>query len=85
MRGVVMATAGRGGTTFLLLGGSGAGKTLLVKRLQNIPLLREEGGGAKLFGEVKKEGRLSHDSLICSSVGWLRTVGGDGFGYRVGS
>ncbi|KAJ6660368.1 hypothetical protein lerEdw1_017791 [Lerista edwardsae] len=31
-----MATASGAGSTYLLLGGSGAGKTLLVKRLQNI-------------------------------------------------
>lgn len=50
-RRVVMATAGRGGSTFLLLGGSGAGKTLLVKRLQNIPPGKEGGR------EAEKEAR----------------------------
>ncbi|XP_060109059.1 ADP-ribosylation factor-like protein 16 [Heteronotia binoei] len=42
-----MATAGRGGSTFLLLGCSGAGKTLLVKRLQKL----SSRDGAKDLGE----------------------------------
>ncbi|XP_062826833.1 ADP-ribosylation factor-like protein 16 isoform X3 [Anolis carolinensis] len=42
-----MATAAREGAMYLLLGGSGAGKTLLVKRLQKL----SSKDGAKELGE----------------------------------
>ncbi|XP_060620364.2 ADP-ribosylation factor-like protein 16 [Anolis sagrei] len=42
-----MATAGREGAMYLLLGSSGAGKTLLVKRLQKL----SSKDGAKELGE----------------------------------
>ncbi|XP_066469331.1 ADP-ribosylation factor-like protein 16 [Tiliqua scincoides] len=68
--GVVMATSGSSRSAYLLLGGSGAGKTLLVKRLQKL----SSRDGAKDLGEPPPTLPTVGTNLTDLSIGKKITV-----------